>query len=134
MQPEAAAPRPPRPGDSLYDRQCAQCHHTPDAFPPNFLAGDAIRRERQLDHCAERIYYRLRMWRSAETQRAKTPMPPPPVLAARGMDVHAWRQSAELAALIDDAAGRIRRLHGSPERVLTQNYERLRSCLPPISP
>lgn len=133
MQAEAATVRTPRPGDSAYDRQCAQCHHTPDAFPPNFLAGDAPRRERQLDHCAERIYYRLRMWRDAETQRAKTPMPPPAVLSARGMDLQAWRQSAELAALTDDAAMRIRRQRGSPERVLIQDYERLRSCLPPTS-
>lgn len=131
MQSEAATARASRHSDSLYDRQCAQCHHTPDAFPPNFLAGDAIRRERQLDHCAERIYYRLRMWRNAETQRAKTPMPPPAVFTARGMDVHAWRQSAELTALTEDATVRIQRQHGSPERVLAQDYDRLRSCLPP---
>lgn len=133
MQAEPATSRTSRRSDSLYDRQCAQCHHTQDAFPPNFLAGDANRRARQLDHCAERIYYRLRMWRNAEPQRAKTPMPPTAVLTARGIDVHAWRHSAELAALTDDAAVRIRRQHGAPERVLTQDYERLRSCLSPAS-
>ena len=134
MQAEPATVRTSRRSDSVYGRQCAQCHLTQDAFPPNFLAGDASQRARQLDQCAERIYYRLRMWRSAESQRAKTPMPPPAVLTARGIDVHAWPHSAELAALTDDAAVRIRRQHGAPERVLTQDYERLRSCLPPAAP
>ncbi len=136
LSPMQAIPDTPRPSHhsaSRYDHQCAQCHHTPDAFPPNFLVGDAVRRERQLDHCAERIYYRLRMWRSAETQRAKTPMPPPAVLTARGIDAHAWRESTELDALTEDAAARIRRQHASPEGVMTQDYERLRNCLPPAS-
>lgn len=111
-------------------RYCAQCHHTPDAFPPNFLSGDTAQRERQLDHCAERIYYRLRMWRTAETQRGKTPMPPPATLAERGLQPHTWHRSAELAALTDDAAARLRRQRVSPNKLLTQPYEQLRSCLP----
>ena len=118
---------------NLFDRHCAQCHHSPDAFPPNFLVGDTAQRERQLDHCAERIFYRLRMWQTAEAQRAKTPMPPLAMLPTRGFNAHTWRSSPELAALTEDAAVRIRRQHGSPESVLTQPYEGLRSCLAPVA-
>ena len=133
MQTEPATPPPSTQNTSLFDRPCGQCHHTLDTFPPNFLAGDAARRERQLDHCAERIYYRLRMWQTPALQRGKTPMPPPGILASRGLNEQAWRQSAELAALTEDAAKRIRRQHASPDTVLTQAYESLRSCLPPAS-
>ena len=142
MQIEPVAPRTPGPSPlnpsplspsaRLFDRHCGQCHNSPDAFPPNFLYGDAARLEQQLDHCAERIFYRLRMAQTPESQRSKTPMPPQAAISARGLDAHAWLQSPEFAALTEDASLRIRRQRAAPEAVLSGPYEHLRSCLPPV--
>jgi mono/diheme cytochrome c family protein len=127
-QTEAAAP-----ARNLFERQCGQCHRTPDAFPPNFLFGNSARQEQGLGHCAERIFYRLTMGALPESQRGKPPMPPPSILAARGFTAHSWATSPALAALLADARRRLARRNVAPSAVLAQPYERLPVCLPPPS-
>ena len=113
-----------------FDRQCGQCHNTGERFPPNFLHGDAAVLDRQLDQCAERIYYRLSMWQVPEARRGKTPMPPLAVLATRGFNADGWAHSSQLAALVDEIRHRLRAQGEQPESVLTRPFEQLRSCLP----
>ena len=113
-----------------FDRHCGQCHNTSERFPPNFLHGDPATLNRQLEHCAERIYYRLSMWRLPETRRGKTPMPPLAALATRGLDADRWAHSSELAALAEDMRRRLQAQGEAPELVLSRPFEQLRSCLP----
>ena len=113
-----------------FDRHCGQCHNTSERFPPNFLHGDAAVLNGQLDHCAERIYYRLSMWQLPEGRRGKTPMPPLAVLATRGLNADGWTHSAQLAALADDMRRRLRAQGEQPEAVLARPFEQLRGCLP----
>ena len=113
-----------------FDRHCGQCHNTDERFPPNFLHGDAATLGRQLDQCAERIYYRLSMWQLPEARRGKTPMPPLAVLATRGFNADGWAHSTQLAALVDDMRHRLRAQGEQPESVLARPFEQLRSCLP----
>jgi mono/diheme cytochrome c family protein len=115
-------------------QHCGQCHDSTSNVPPNFLHGDAVEVNARLDHCAERIFYRLSMWRVADAQRGKTPMPPLFVLTSRGLDAPGWTRSPQLAALLDDARQRIRAQGGQPERLLAQPFEQLRTCLPASSP
>jgi mono/diheme cytochrome c family protein len=115
---------------TLFRTHCALCHDTTSNVPPNFLHGDSATVNARLDHCAQRIFYRLSMWNVAETQRGKSPMPPPAILAARGMDAAGWARSPYLAALLDEMRNRIRAQGGQPEKVLAQPFDQLRSCLP----
>ena len=71
----------------------------PTAFPPNYLHGDASEIEARLAQCAPRILFRLRMWRLAPAERAKTPMPPVHALPMLGRSEAQWRDGAELARL-----------------------------------
>jgi hypothetical protein len=111
---------------------CARCHRTPERTPPNFLAGDAQRVRASLAQCAPRIFMRLAMWQTPESERAKVPMPPPgashrgapqiqtqpdPSIAALQARVAAWLQ-AETGRAPDVAAMQAR------------GYENLRPCLP----
>ena len=113
-----------------FDRHCGQCHNTSEPFPPNFLHGDISALDRQLDLCAERIYYRLSMWQMPEARRGKTPMPPLAVLAARGFNADSWAHSTQLAALVDDMRRRLHAQGEEPESVLARPFEQLRNCLP----
>lgn len=113
-----------------FDRHCGQCHNTSERFPPNFLHGDTAILDRQLDQCAERIYYRLSMWQLPESRRGKTPMPPPAVLATRGLSADEWAHSGQLASLVDDMRGRLHAQGEQPDSVLARPFEQLRSCLP----
>ncbi len=113
-----------------FRRFCGQCHDTPEPFPPNYLYGDSATVTARLAQCAPRILYRLSMWDLPEARRGKTPMPPPPSLAAHRLNGAAWTRSPERAALL----ARARRLvaaRGLDPRTLTQRpFETLPPCLP----
>lgn len=109
---------------------CGECHDSAANEPPNFLQGDDATVNARLNHCAERIFYRLSMWHVTEAQRGKSPMPPPTILAARGMNASTWAHSPYLAALLEDMRQRIRAQGSQPETLLTRSFDTLRSCLP----
>ena len=115
---------------ALFRTQCGLCHDSTANFPPNFLHGDDAAVSARLDHCAERIFYRLSMAKIAAAQRAKSPMPPPSILATRGIDAETWARSPALAALLEDVRLRIRAQGGQPETLLARPFEQLRACLP----
>jgi hypothetical protein len=94
------------------------------------LHGDDTAVSARLDHCAERIFYRLSMANIAVAQRGKSPMPPPSILTARGIDAASWARSAALAALLEDARLRLRAQGEQPDHLLARPFDQLRSCLP----
>lgn len=57
-----------------------------------------------LERCAERIYYRLRMWSQPPARRPKSPMPPASALESLGVGSEHWRYSEDLKALSRFAA------------------------------
>ncbi|MGK2913722.1 MAG: hypothetical protein ACSLE5_04570 [Porticoccaceae bacterium] len=113
-----------------FHRHCGECHNSNGNVPPNFLHGDAATVEARLDHCAERIFYRLSQWRLNASQRRKTPMPPVSALAAQGSDAAIWAASATLAHLVDDAGQRLRAQGKEVDSVLAIPFDTLRPCLP----
>lgn len=113
---------------------CGQCHDSSTSVPPNFLHGDETTVNTRLDHCAERIFYRLSMWHMPEERRAKTTMPPITALSAHGFDATSWESSAPLADLLESARQRIVTQGGEPEAVLMRPFEQLRTCLPATTP
>jgi len=118
-----------RPGiQASFERICGECHDSGERFPPNFLQGDTTAVTAQIDHCAERIFYRLSMWNVNEAQRGKTPMPPVAALAQHGYDAQTWTHAPELAALRGYVQQRLGRAE-NPQRVLGQPFESLRGCL-----
>lgn len=113
---------------ALY-QYCGRCHATPEVSPPNFLHGDADRVRANLVRCAERIFYRLDLWRLPVTERSKTPMPPVHALPALGLTPGDPR----LDQLRQHAASLLRKETGREPRLAdfeTRGYENLRSCLP----
>jgi len=134
----AALPLPPPRGEQTvaeaagpvgaFRRRCGQCHDTPEAAPPNFLHGDANVVSANLARCAPRIYYRLSMWEIAETQRGKTPMPPPTALA--GLDTATWIASPERRQLLDHARGLLKAQGVDPAAITRRSFESLPACLP----
>ena len=130
---EIVAPRKLSGSAAHFLQYCGQCHDSTANFPPNFLHGDDATVNTRLDHCAERIFYRLSMWHVAEAKRGKTTMPPISALAAYGFDATSWANSAPLADLLEAARQRIVIQGGQPDAVLTRPFEQLRSCLPPVT-
>jgi mono/diheme cytochrome c family protein len=110
-------------------RYCAACHQSNERTPPNFLLPAAASPAQGVQHCAQRIYYRLAMWQQAPQAREKTPMPPQ--VALRNIYSHpdAWPRSAEFTAMQRYAARAIQDFDA--RTLLAQPYETLRSCLPP---
>lgn len=117
--------------DSHFQGHCGVCHDRPDNEPPNFLHGDAAAVDARLDHCAERIFYRLSMAKTTPARRGRSPMPPATMLAARGMDAATWARSPGLEALLRDIGLRLRSQGIAPESLLAKPYAQLRACLPP---
>ena len=115
----------------VYARRCALCHDTTLAHPPNFLHGDSTQVESRIDHCAERMYFRLNQASRPEADQPVAPMPPPSMI---GSAPAPWLASADFAALRDDLAARIRRQGGDPQSLLHQPYTHLRGCLPDSPP
>ena len=46
-----------------FGKYCAKCHFGLETFPPNFLYGEPQHVKANLNRCAERIFFRLEMWR-----------------------------------------------------------------------
>jgi hypothetical protein len=110
---------------------CARCHATPEASPPNFLYGDAQRVRTNVARCAERIFYRLDVWRLPATEWPKTPMPPVHALSSLGL---AAGTDPALALIRQQAADLLRAETGREPRLAeleARGYESLRSCLAP---
>ncbi|MEK6663064.1 MAG: hypothetical protein AABY73_04275 [Pseudomonadota bacterium] len=130
VQPSAAALVGGSGMQGSFRRYCGQCHDTGEPFPPNFLQGDAAQVTANIDHCAERIFYRLSMWAIPENKRGKTPMPPTSALRQHGFDAEHWARARELAGLRAYVTQRLA-AEGDPQRLLRQPFESLRRCLPP---
>jgi hypothetical protein len=111
----------------VFHQHCGQCHEGAEPSPPNFLRGDARTVARNLDHCAERILYRLSMWDRPAAARAKSPMPPELAVHAFKPWPSAWAASAPLAEMKRDIA---RRAGKTFPEIAERRYETLRSCLP----
>jgi mono/diheme cytochrome c family protein len=122
------------PARTRFEQTCGQCHRSTERFPPNFLAGDATAQNQRIDQCAARIFYRLTMNTLPEAQRGKTPMPPPSILATRGLTPQSWAHSPLLAELLADVRQRLVRRGTSPDAVMRTPYERLPDCLPLSQP
>jgi hypothetical protein len=113
-------------------RACARCHDTAETFPPNFLAGDAHRADANFRHCAQRIFVRLKMWRTPPAQRIKTAMPPPLGFALLGTTPEAWVADRELDTLIEQVEKVLTNETGrapSSDEYERTGYENLRNCL-----
>lgn len=102
---------------------CARCHATREPFPPNFMHGKSEDVQRNLERCADRIYFRLTMWQVAAQLRPKTPMPPETVFAQPSVASDALSAMRAYIAPFADAS-----LKQSPDRWLGRSYETLRSC------
>ncbi len=119
---------------TLY-RYCAGCHATPEVSPPNFLYGDVPAVRSNLAHCAERIFYRLAVWRLPENERPKTQMPPIHSLPGLGLAAETWPGAPYLALLQQHAASLVRAETGAAPRLEdleARGYENLKSCLAPV--
>jgi hypothetical protein len=122
----------PEPAIQALYRYCANCHATPEASPPNFLYGDVQTVRANLAHCAERIYFRLEVWRLPENQRPKTPMPPIHALPSLGLAADTWPGAQDLTLLRQHAAGLLRSGTGATPRLEdleARGYENLKGCL-----
>jgi hypothetical protein len=122
------------PAEPLFHRYCGTCHDTPDSSPPNFLHGTPAEVQVRLEHCAERIFYRLSLWSEDPDLRPKTAMPPDQALRRQGLDPARWPGHPDLDLLRGQAAELLRAETGAqPARdaFLARDYESLRACLPP---
>ncbi len=126
---EAGGERGATPHLKVLYQYCGTCHLGPDRFPPNFLQGDAQRVHANVEQCAERLYFRLAMWRQPPQARAKTPMPPPAALETLAVHPAQWGRSAELVALEGFASGLLRSRGSDPSTLLAREYETLRPCI-----
>ncbi|MGH7230548.1 MAG: hypothetical protein ACREJU_04220 [Nitrospiraceae bacterium] len=115
-----------------FRRYCAKCHQGEDSFPPNFLHGSPQEVQAQVNHCAQRIFFRLEMWRLRASVRPETPMPPVNALRRLEIAPEQWASHADLAALKNYAAGVLKIGGALPrlEDLITQGYDNLRECLP----
>lgn len=127
----AAAPLPSK--AAPFKEPCGVCHGTPEAAPPNFLAGDAGRVDANLAHCAPRLFARLAQWDVPAAARDKVPMPPPSASRAGHPRVQ-QEPDVAIRPLRNAVAGWLRAETGEePDlaRMLSRGYESLRPCLRP---
>jgi hypothetical protein len=105
-------------------RACAGCHAGAEPFPPGFLHGSQAAVLKSVDACAERMLYRLEMWRLPEAKRPKTPMPPlaepPAAHAALAADLREIRRYLRQRVAARDGAA-------APG---ARPYEQLARCTP----
>jgi hypothetical protein len=119
-------------GIKTFYRYCALCHETPEPTPPNFLYGPPERVRANLAHCAERIFFRLGMWRLTPDERPKTPMPPTNALPGLHLSAASWPQDPDLEALRRYVTGLLTGETGrapSLEALDSRGYDSLRACL-----
>ncbi|MFQ5935819.1 MAG: hypothetical protein ACE5LB_05375 [Acidiferrobacterales bacterium] len=120
-------------GLQTFYRYCASCHRTSDRFPPNFLSGNQEQVASNLAQCAQRIYFRLQMWRLRPGERSISAMPPISALRARHIGTEQWRNSSDLAGLQQYVAKLLESetdLSLRQQDTLGRDYEHLRACLP----
>jgi mono/diheme cytochrome c family protein len=111
----------------LFQRHCGACHGSATRSPPGFLAGDGEQVVANLRACAERIGFRLTMWRTPADARARSPMPPAAHLGAASIDITEWLDSDDYAAL-HGYADALRSSGNEPPS--SKDYADLPPCLP----
>ena len=123
----------PPPGIKAFQKYCAECHHEEEPFPPNFLHGSAQMVQQQVTHCAERILFRLHMWKLNPRDRQEAPMPPFTSLQRHHLSPNGWVDHADLTVMENYVADVLRTETGTlPELkdLASKGYENLRFCLP----
>ena len=116
--------------DTLND-YCSFCHRTVDPFPPNFLTGDASLVGDKVQHCAQRMYYRLSMWQKDENRRLKTPMPPFGIIKNKVHKMSDWTEGSDYRSLLHGLRSiLLEQSDVKPHELLQKPYSQLRSCLP----
>lgn len=111
---------------------CAHCHFSREHFPPNFLYGDIETVKSNFSQCAERIFYRLGMWRLDPGTRPKTAMPPDLSLLRHNINPDTWKNSSMLNELQNYISKLLKQQTGKEPRLANfanRDYEHLRSCL-----
>ena len=116
----------------VFQQHCGACHRTQSASPPNFLYGTQREVMANLSRCAQRIYFRLNMWRLPGEARPKSPIPPALVVRSRGHTPDQWRDSEALLLLTEQAAAWVRSTTAGPgdaHALLERDYATLGKCL-----
>lgn len=124
--------RPP-PGTAgalaIFYRECGMCHGLSTPQPANFLHGGLSDVRAKIDGCAERIYYRLDMWRLGPEERPKTPMPPAGDWRNLTLAGQTGLSAADVETMKAYAAGVLRAAGRKPYgEVLRRDYATLRPC------
>ncbi len=115
-----------------FRHHCGACHQTDNRFPPNFLTGDRDTVRAKMSHCAERIYFRLNMWKLPAEDQPKSPMPPVAALQALHPEALDWASSPALAGLQDYVSQLLTLQQGRPpslDGLVSRGYENTRECL-----
>ena len=108
---------------------CGGCHATPEPFPANFLHGSSAEVQTKLKRCADRIYFRLSMWRLAAEHRPKTPMPPETMLPIVNEHVANWQSGAAQSAMLTNLEPWLSAEMKVPhEQLIGRSYEQMRTC------
>lgn len=110
----------------LFQRHCGTCHGSATRSPPGFLAGDREQVAANLRACADRIGFRLAMWRTPADARARSPMPPAAHLDAAAVDAEQWVNSEDYVALRSHADA----LAPGSGPLPSVDYAKLPPCLP----
>jgi hypothetical protein len=121
-------------GIKAFQKYCAECHHEEEPFPPNFLHGTGQMVQQQVEHCAERILFRLHMWKLNPRDRPEAPMPPFTSLRRHHLSPNEWVDHIELTVLENYVADVLQTETGTfPELkdLASKGYDNLRPCLPP---
>jgi hypothetical protein len=123
----------PPPGIESFQKYCAECHHEEEPFPPNFLHGSGKMVQQQVAHCAERILFRLHMWKLNPEDRPEAPMPPFTSLHRQHLSPKEWVDHSDLTVLENYVADILRIESGTlPELkdLTSKGYDNLPLCLP----
>lgn len=112
-----------------FSRYCGACHGGDTTYPPGFLHGEGKNVLSAVTQCAERIYYRLSMWRRDSENQGVPPMPPLQGLSLAGTTVDDWLRSESLQRLTTYARKLLRDEGRDPEAVLANPYHAARACL-----
>jgi hypothetical protein len=115
-----------------FGKYCAKCHFGHDTFPPNFLYGEPGRVKTNLSRCAERIFFRLEMWRLDPDVRPEPPMPPVSTLRRLNIDPERWPHQNDLRTLRQYVSEVLRAQTGrvpNLEDLKNRGYDNLRECL-----
>ncbi len=126
---ETVARLPGEPALMTFHAYCGRCHATGERFPPNFLQGSKDEVQAKLRRCADRIYFRLSMWRLAAEQRPKTPMPPETMLPIINEHVATWQSGTALSGMLASVEPWLStEMKVPPEQLIGRSYEQLRTC------